>query len=45
MRKKVRQWEGIGEIKLENGALYQGQTKNQKYNGKGRLTHPNGDIY
>lgn len=45
LRKKVRQWEGIGEIKLPNGALYQGQTKNQIYNGKGRLTHPNGDIY
>lgn len=44
-RKKIRQWEGIGEIKLQNGAVYQGQTKNQKYNGKGRLVHPNGDIY
>jgi hypothetical protein len=38
-------WEGLGIIKFVDGSLYQGMTKNEMFNGKGRMTHANSDIY
>ena len=38
-------WEGFGIIKFADGSLYEGQTRDGLYNGKGRMTHINGDIY
>ena len=38
-------WEGIGIVTYTDGAEYLGFTKNKKFNGRGRLTHQNGDIY
>ena len=38
-------WEGIGIIQFPDGSTYQGMTKNAQFNGKGRMTHANGDIY
>jgi hypothetical protein len=37
--------EGLGTIKFADGSLYQGMTKHGLFNGKGRMTHTNGDIY
>ena len=41
----MKTWEGLGTIKYKDGSVYSGFTFNQLYNGKGRLTHANGDIY
>jgi hypothetical protein len=30
---------------FKDGSVYEGLTKNNKFNGKGRLTHSNGDYY
>ena len=30
---------------FKDGSVYEGLTKNNKFNGKGRLTHANGDYY
>jgi len=38
-------WEGLGVIKFKDGSKYEGFTKNKMLNGKGRMTHANGDIY
>lgn len=38
-------WEGLGTINFADGSVYQGQTKNGLFNGKGRMKHSNGDIY
>ena len=38
-------WQGIGIIQYKDGAVYRGETHNQLYNGKGRLTHASGDVY
>jgi hypothetical protein len=38
-------WEGLGTIKFADGSKYQGQTKAGLFEGKGRMTHANGDIY
>ena len=34
-----------GVIKFPDGSTYAGQTSNKQFNGKGRMTHANGDIY
>ena len=36
---------GLGEIKFVDGSVYMGQLKDQQFNGKGRLSRANGDIY
>jgi len=41
----MKVWEGIGAIKFADGALYQGITKDKKFDGPGRMTHRNGDIF
>jgi hypothetical protein len=38
-------YEGFGCIKFADGSMYEGQTMDGLYNGKGRMTHVNGDIY
>ena len=37
-------WEGIGIIQFPDGSTYHGMTKNGQFNGKGRMTHANGDA-
>jgi hypothetical protein len=32
-------------MRFPDGSIYQGQSENGKFNGSGRMTHPNGDIY
>ena len=41
----MKVWLGYGVIKHADGSMYEGQTKNGLYNGRGRLTHADGDIY
>lgn len=41
----MKTWEGLGTIKFKDGSVYEGFTANQKFNGKGRLTQANGDLY
>jgi hypothetical protein len=36
---------GIGEIKFEDGSVYQGETYDKIFHGKGRMSHANGDIF
>ena len=43
--KDKKNWEGLGELKMKDGSLYQGFISNRLYNGKGRLTSANGDIF
>jgi len=43
--KDRQKWEGLGEIKFNDGSLYQGMVKNKTFNGPGRMTHQNGDIF
>ena len=38
-------FEGMGTMKFKDGSKYQGMSHNQLFNGKGRMTHANGDIY
>lgn len=38
-------YEGLGELRYADGSFYQGFTRNRKYNGRGRLTYSNGDVY
>jgi hypothetical protein len=44
-KKDGKTWEGLGLIIFPDGSTYQGMTKNQVFNGKGRMTHANNDIY
>jgi hypothetical protein len=44
LKSKTR-WCGIGIIKFEDGSLYEGQTTDGLFNGMGRMTHANDDIY
>lgn len=37
--------DGYGINKWDNGAVYQGQWRNNKTNGKGTFWHVGGDIY
>lgn len=41
----VVQWYGFGSIEFPDGSKYLGQTASGKFNGVGRMVHPNGDIY
>lgn len=45
LKSNTKIWEGFGMIKFSDGALYQGQSQGQKFEGKGRMTHPNGDVF
>jgi hypothetical protein len=44
-KSKTTSIHGLGEIKFDNGDLYQGQTKDGLLHGRGRLTFSNGSIY
>ena len=37
--------DGFGKQKWTDGAVYEGEWKNNKAEGKGTFTHPNGDYY
>lgn len=37
--------EGQGSHHLSNGVVYSGQWRQDKMNGKGKMTHPNGSTY
>ncbi len=41
----MQHWEGIGIIKFPDGSTFQGMTKNKLFDGKGRMTHSNGDVF
>ena len=34
----MKTWEGLGSLKFKDGSVYEGFTKGQKFNGKGRMT-------
>jgi hypothetical protein len=36
---------GLGVQLWPDGSKYEGMWKDGKFNGKGRMTHANGDIY
>jgi len=45
VKKHMKTWEGIGEIKYKDGTHYMGFTKKKRFEGRGRIVHPTGDIY
>ena len=45
LKRQMKTWEGLGHIKFKDGSEYQGFTAKEKFNGRGRMTQPNGDVY
>ena len=37
--------DGLGVYKYANGSVYDGNWKDNKFNGRGKLTHPSGKQY
>lgn len=44
-KKKTGERDGLGIQFWPDGSKYEGMWRNDKANGKGRMTHANGDIY
>jgi len=41
----MKTWEALGSLKFRDGSIYEGFTTKEMFNGKGRLTQANGDLY
>lgn len=45
LKKDIKDYEGLGQIKFANGDNYRGFTKHAKFEGKGRLDYADKTIY